>query len=182
MAAGVSIRHWTGAAGSPTKTDVTSATTVAVADNAHYGSGTINPVTIPSAGTNYSFWVPYRLFVDSTPNSSIGTIRFHTDGTNSSPTGVTWKGNTATSYIQPTGTVGTTGIILNTTNYSTLAGATVDIFTWTSGSPKTITGSLSAPSTGDLGDLLVVQMEVASTVVTTGETTGEVATFVWDET
>ena len=182
MAATVTIRHWTGSAGSPTKTDVTSATTMFVTDANHYASGTTNPVPIPASSTNYSYWVPFRLQATTTPSGTINNIKVYTDGSSGYPANVAVKGNTATSYIQPTGTEGTTGDILNTTNYTTLAGVTASIFGWTSGASKSVTGSLSNPSTGDFGDFVVVQMEVPSTVTQSGETAGETLTWVWDET
>lgn len=182
MAATVTIRHWTGASGSPTKTDCTSATTMAVTEDAHYSSGTTNPIPIPSSSTNYSYWLPFRLSADVTPAGTINNIKVYTDGASGFPTNVAVKGETATSYVQPTGTEGTTGDLLNTTNYATLAGATADIFTWTSGSPKSVTGSITNPSTGDFGDFVVIQVEVPSTVATSGETSGETLTWIWDET
>jgi hypothetical protein len=96
---------------------------------------------------------------------------------------VTWKGNTATCYVPATGTIGTTGSQLTTANYGvTLAGAPVDIFTWTAAAPKAVAGSITGPSTGPFGDWWVIQAEVASTTTRTGETTGEVITVIYDET
>jgi hypothetical protein len=182
MAATITVRRWTGTSGSPTKTDVTSGTVVFVTADTQYSAGSAYPIPIPSSSSNYSYWVAFRLSVDVTPTGTVNNIKAYSDGASSLPTGVTLVGNTATSYIQATGTPGTTGLLLNTTNYSTLAGATADVFGWTSGASKSITGTLSNPSTGDFGDFLVLQMAVASTATTTGETTGEVMTWVWDET
>lgn len=179
MAATVTIRRHTGAG--PTKTDITSINTRANAEDAHSTGGTTNPVQIPEAGTNYSYWVAERLSADTTPSGTINNIRWYTDGTNNFGTGVTCKMNTATGYTQASGTPGVTGLLLNTTNYPTLAGATSDAFGFTSGTPKSVTGSISNPSTGDFGDYVVYQNEVGTTAGP-GATTQETFTWRYDET
>jgi hypothetical protein len=181
MAATVDIKRWTGASGSPTKTTITGINTRANAEDAHSTGGTTNPIQIPAAGTNYSFWVASRLSAGTSPSGTINNIKWYTDGSNNFGTGVTCKMNTATGYVQATGTAGTTGDILNTTNYSTLAGATSDCFGFTSGSPKSVTGSISNPSTGDFGDFVVYQIEVG-TSASPGATAQETFTWKYDET
>lgn len=177
----VTIRRWTGSSGSPTKTDITGINTRANAEDAHSTAGTTNPIQKPTAGTNNSFWVATRLSADTTPTGTIDNIRWFSDGSNSLGTGVTCVGNTATTYVQATGTAGTSGDILNTTNYSTLSAAAVDVFTHTSGSPKTVSGSISNPSTGDFGDFFVYQIQVDNTA-SAGATGSETFTFRYDET
>jgi hypothetical protein len=179
MAATVTIRRHTGAG--PTKTDITSINTRANAEDAHTTAGTTNPIQIPAAGTNYSYWVCTRLSVDVTMAGTINNLKWYTDGTISFGTGVTCKMNTATGYVQATGTAGTTGIQLTTGNYATLAGAPTDAFAFTSGSPKSVTGTMSNPSTGDLGDYVVYQVEVGTTAGP-GATPSETFTFKYDET
>lgn len=181
MAATVTIRRWTGASGSPTKTDITGINTRANAEDAHSTAGTSNPIQVPSSGTNYSYWVNTRLSADTSPSGTIDNLRWYTDGANNFGTGVTCKGNTASAYTQATGTAGTSGDILNTTNNSNLAGATSDVFGFTSGSPKTVTGSISNPSTGDFGHFFVYQIEVATTAGP-GATGQETFTWKYDET
>jgi len=179
MAATVTIRRHTGAG--PTKTDITSINTRANAEDAHSTAGTTNPIQVPAAGTNYSYWVVTRLFADVTPAGTINNIKWYTDGGNGFGTGVTAKGETATGYVQATGTPGTTGTQLTTGNYATLAGAPSDIFAFTSGSPKSITGSITNPSTGDFGDYMVYQIEVG-TSAGPGATAQESLTWKFDET
>ena len=183
MAATVVINRWTGSSGGPTKTAIQSANTVANASDAHQStaSGSSNPIRIPSSSTNYSFWVSTRLSASTTPTGTINNIRWYTDGANNLGTGVTCKGNTATAYVQATGTTGTTGNILNTSNHANLAGATADVFGHTSGSPKTVTGSITNPSTGDFGDFFVYQVEVGTTAGA-GTTGSETFTWLYDET
>lgn len=177
MVATVLIRRLTGAG--PTATDITSINTRANAEDAHSTAGTTNPIVVPAAGTNYSFWVVTRLDATVAPATNLTNIKWYTDGSNTFGTGVTCKMNTATGYVQATGTTGTTGDILNTTNYATLAGATSDAFGFTSGSPKSVTGSQA--STGQFGDRVVYQIEVGTTA-NPGPTTQETFTWTYDET
>ena len=179
MAATVTIRRLTGAG--PTSTDITSINTRANAEDAHSTAGTTNPIQIPAAGTNYSFWVVTQLSVDVTPAGTINNIKWYTDGANGFGTGVTCKMNTATGYVQATGTTGTTGDQLTTGAYATLAGAPTDAFAFTSGSPKSVTGTMSNPSTGALGDRVVYQIEVGTTAGP-GATPQETFTWKYDET
>jgi hypothetical protein len=178
MAATVTIRRWTGASGSPTKTNITSGSVrFCTADNIN--PGTSYPIPIPAAGTKYSYWVVTRLSADTTPAAIINNIKWYTDGAGYG-TGVACKVQTATAYTQATGTEGDSGSILNTTNYPTLAGATVDAFTETSASPLAVAGSISNPSTGDFGDFVVLQLEVDSTA-SQGILTAETFSWRYDE-
>jgi hypothetical protein len=184
MPATVLIRRKTGAG--PTSTDITSINTRANAEDAHTTAGVANSIRIPAAGTNYSFWVTTRLDVTVTPAGTIDNLRWFTDGSNNFGTGVTCKGAKASTganagYRQATGTVGTTGDILNGTNHTGLDEATADVFGFTSGSPKSLTGTISNPTTGQFGDHWVYQIEVASTA-SPGATAAETFTWRYDET
>lgn len=178
MAATVIINRLTGAG--PTKTDITSSNTrMSASDDP--APGTANPVPIPGAGTNYSFWVSTRLEATVTPDGTINNIQWYTDGTGSFGTGVTCVGQDATAYDQASGTVGTSGDELTTGNYTTLTGAPVDVFTFDSGSPKSISGSLTNPTTGDFGNLFVYQAAVGTTA-SAGASAQETFTWQYDET
>lgn len=179
MPATVTIRRLTGAG--PTSTDITAINTRANAEDAHSTAGTTNPIQIPAAGTNYSYWVVTQLSADTSPTGTINNIKWYTDGANGLGTGVTCKMNTATGYVQASGTAGTTGIQLTTGNYATLAGAPTDAFAFTSGSPKSVTGSVSNPTTGAFGDRVVYQIEVGTTAAP-GATASETFTWKYDET
>lgn len=180
MAATVLIRRWTGASGGPTKSDITSINTRANAEDAHSTAGTTNSILIPAAGTNYSYWVATRLDVTAITGGTVNNIKWYSDGTNNFGTGVTCVGNTATGYVQASGTAGTTGIALNTTNYATLAGAPANVFGHTAGSPKSVTGSTSAVSDA-FADFFVYQIEVATTAAS-GATPSETFTWQYDDT
>lgn len=181
MAATVQIRRWTGSSGTPTKTDITSANTVANAQDAHEGtaSGSSNPIKIPAAGTNYSFWVATRLFASVAPTGSITNIRWHTDGANNFGTGVGCNVAEATAYTQATGTTGETGNVLNTSNYGASLKATASAFTYDVTTPLSIAGSVSG--TGDFGSFVVYQLTVGTTA-SPGTTAQETFTWLYDET
>lgn len=175
MAATVIINRLTGAG--PTLTAITSTTNrMSTSDVA--APGTSNPIPIPDAGTNYSFWVVTRLQATVAPDNGINNIKWYSDGT-AFGTGLTCNGNSATAYTQATGTVGTSGTLLNTTNYPTVT-APVNVTTFTSGSPKTVTGSLGA-ATGEFGDRFVYQLAVGTTA-TVGTMAARTFTWQFDET
>jgi hypothetical protein len=188
MAATVLVREAHGA--TPTLTDITSVNTRYTTDDVYYASGTVNTVPIPAAGSNYSFWRHHRLDATVTPVTAINNVKWYTDGTNSSPSGVTWLAQTANAgalagYRQAGlvggEIVGTTGAVLNITNHTGLTAAPVDPFTFTSGSPLSLAGSISNPTTGPFADNVVTQMVVASTCTTTGPITAESGFFAFDE-
>lgn len=177
MPATILIRRLTGSG--PTATDITSINTRANAEDAHSTAGTTNPIRVPTSGTNYSYWVVTRLDCTAISGGTVDNLRWHTDGTNNFGTGVTCVGNTATGYTQATGTAGTTGDQLTTSSYTTLTAAPANVFTFTSGSPKTVSGSTS--TTGQFGDRFVYQIEVADTS-SSGATAQETFTWLYDDT
>lgn len=185
MAATVQIARKTGASpGSPT--DITSINTRANAEDTHTTAGTSNPIRVPAAGTNYSYWVTTRLNVTVTPAGTIDNLRWYTDGSNNFGTGVTCKGEGASTgadagYRIATGTPGETGTQLTTGNHTGLDGAPIDVFGHTSGSPKSLTGTISNPTTGQFGDHFVYQIEVG-TSAGAGATSAETWTWRFDET
>jgi hypothetical protein len=182
MAATVTIRRWTGTTGSPTKTDLAGGNTRANSYDTHSTADTTNPVQKPTSGLNYSFAVSTRLSADTTPAGTIDNVRWYADGTNNFGTGISCYGQSATAYKQATGTAGTTGDPLNTSNYTTLTAAPVEVFAnFTSGSPKTLSGSISNPSTGDFADFFVYQIRV-DTNAGPGASAQETFTFRYDET
>ena len=179
MAATVTIRRWTGSSGGPTKTDITSINTRANAEDTHSTAGTTNSILIPSSGSNYSYWVSTRLSVDAISAGTVDNVKWYTDGTNNFGTGVTCIGSTSSAYVQATGTAGTTGIELTTGNHASIAGTPVDVFTLTSGSPQSLTGTTT--STGDLGHLFIYQMVIGTTAAS-GATASETFTWKYDDT
>ena len=176
MTATVLIRRLTGAG--PSATDITSINTRANAADAHSTNDTASPITIPGAGTDYSYWVVTRLDVTVGPSGTINNVKWYTDGANGFGTGVTCKVNTASGYVQATGSAGN-GTQLTTGNYATLAGAPTDAFAYTSGSPLAVTATTT--TTGQFGDRVVYQTEVGTTALP-GATAQETFTWKYDET
>lgn len=177
MAATVIINRLTGSG--PTATDITSINTRANAEDAHSTAGTSNSILVPASGSNYSFWVATRLNVTAITAGTVNNLKWYTDGTNNFGTGVTALVNTATGYVQATGTTGTTGTQLTTGAYATLAGTPVDPFTYNSGSPLSVTGTTS--TTGQFGDYVVYQLVVGTTAAS-GATAQETFTWRYDDT
>lgn len=183
MAATVIINRLTGAG--PTKTAITGIKTRANAHDAHSPTDTSNPIKIPAAGTNYSYWVNTRLEVTVAPDTGINNLAWYTDGANNFGTGTGMNVLTASAYAQATGTPGTTGTELSQANYNTAGGTAnadlTDAFSETSGAPKTVAGSIAA-TTGDLGDIVVYQITVGSTASPGELAVDETITFQFDET
>lgn len=177
MAATVQIVRLTGAG--PTATDITSINTRANAEDAHSTAGTSNSILVPTSGTNYSYWVVTRLNVTAITSGTVDNVKWYTDGSNNFGTGVTCKVNTATGYVQATGTAGTSGAQLTTGAYATLAGAPSDAFSYTSGSPLSVSGTTT--TTGQFGDRVVYQIEVGTTAAS-GATAQETFTWKYDDT
>ena len=192
MAATVQIVRKTGPSGSITVDNITFpavANTRANAEDTHTVAGTSNPIRVPSAGTNYSYWVTTRLRCTVAPSGTIDTIRWYTDGSNGFGTGVTCKGakastGTDSGYRQAVGVPGTSGTQLTIGSpgfHDGLDEAPADVFTFTSASPKSLVGSISGPSTGEFGDHWIYQIEVVSTAGP-GVTPSETFTWRYDET
>lgn len=134
----------------------------------------------PLAGNYYSFWMTVYLNAESSPVTTINNIKIYSDG--SIPwTGVTlYVGDETTStYVQATGTVGQTGNEM-TASHAQISGRT-NMNTYTSGSPKSVSGSISNPNTGRISDYVVFQCEI-STGATPGALSGETLTWRYDET
>ena len=164
----------------PTATDITGINSRANAFDTHTTADTTSPITIPAAGTNYSFWVVTRLDCTVTPATSLSNIKWYTDGVNSFGLGVTCLVNTATGYVQATGSTGT-GIQLTTSNYATLAGTPTNSFAFTLAAPLAVTGSIANPSTGQFGDRVVYQIGIGSNAIPGPTAAQETFTYQYDE-
>lgn len=175
----VQIHRLTGAG--PTGTDITGINTRANAEDAHTTAGTSNPIRKPAAGTNYSYWVSTRLFFDSSGTGTINNIEWYSDGANGMGTGIGVIGNDASAYTQATGTPGETGDELTTVAYPGLSGAPVDVFSFTTGSPKSIPGDVTDPTDEYFANLFVYQVTVDDTA-SAGATNQETFTWRYDST
>jgi len=147
-----------------------------------------NPIPIPTGSPNRSFWKHIFLRCTGGTFTQIDNIKFFTDGTGFG-TGITvYVGNetptknsgSTAGYDIATGTVGTTGNELTTHAIIT---AKTDAFTFTSGSPKTVTISEAGAiinATSETSNYIVVQMDVANTA-SPGDLADETWTFQYDE-
>lgn len=177
MAATVIINRLTGAG--PSYSAITSINTRANAEDAHSTAGTSNSILVPSSGASWSFWVTTQLEVTAITAGTVDNLRWFTDGNNNFGTGITCEGQEATSYVQATGTTGTTGTELTTGSHAGITGAQVNVFTFTTGSPKALTGTTS--SVAKFGSMFVYQIEVATTAGS-GATGTETFTWRYDDT
>lgn len=152
---------------------------------------TLKPIVIPAAGTNYSYAKSSYLHCDTAPSLQINNVQFYTDGSNTLGTGIgvvvgdempTKTNASDAGYIVATGTSGTTGNEI-TTFYTGITGVT-DVFTYTSGSAKTISIGESGSiinAVGETTNYVVFQMTVASTASPISATPNETGTFQYDE-
>jgi len=131
-----------------------------------------NPLVIPTGADIYSYVKQFRFKVTVTPSNTIDNLAFYTDGASGMGTGVDIGVKTLAfaSYIDPTSQMQTQ-----------VAGLT-SAFTYTAGEANDldITGSLTNPSTGFVGDMLVAQMSVTNGA-SQGTTPSETFTFSYDE-
>jgi hypothetical protein len=185
MAATIQIIRKCGASGATT-TDITGINTRANTTDTHSTNDTSYPIKIPTAGSDYSYWVSTRLNCTVSPVGTINNLRWYTDGANGFGTGVTCvvaKASTGANagYRQATGTSGETGIELTQGNHSGLDAAPVDAFGKTVAAPLSLTGTITNPTTGEFGDHVVYQVAVDSTAGT-GATNAETFSWKYDET
>ena len=168
MAATVDIRELNGASETPT-TKTSGTIRFKDADDANVDL--INPIVRPGSGSVFSYEKALRLRIGATgPTGSITNPRAFSDGANGFGTGVTMEAGVAGSYTQPVN--------------SNSSIATVDFFTYTSGSPLAMDSNNPGPYSGtnvDIADYLYLQAEVASTA-SPGLTAAEILSCAYDET
>ena len=159
-----------------------------------YNPGTTNPIVIPTAAFNFSFWKHHTLQFTAT-FTSIDNIRLYSDEA------IAWTWGTGGelrigardagdygcplgSYDQATGTVGTTGADLETdhTYYSGQTNKSDPISDYGSGSPVTI-DSNAYTSVDDRCFYAVLQVKVdtAGNGATPGSQDPETLTWLYDE-
>lgn len=127
-----------------------------------------NPIPIPASGSNFSYEKWLRLSVTQAPDTQIENLQAYSDGANGLGTGVSLHYKTEGTFAQPAQPANSTGFS--------------DFFATSSGSPVDMDATNTGPfaGTGDVGDYLVLLMEVASTA-TQGATPTETVTFSYDE-
>jgi hypothetical protein len=150
---------------------------------------TNNPVPIPSAGTKYSYWKQIYMECTTGPDTQVDNVKFYTDG-GGYGTGITTKVGTETptknsgantGYEVATGTPGDTGDEM-VAAHAGLTGS-ADAFSFTSGSPKTLSISEAGNiinAIGEMTNYLIFQVEVGTTAAP-GDKGNEVMTIMYDE-
>ena len=148
-----------------------------------------NPIPIPSGTAINSFWKSIYLKVTAGTFTQIDNVKFYTDGGGFGTGITTYLGDQLpvknsganTGYVIATGTTGTSGDAMVTSHAG--ISAQTDAFTFTSGSPMTITISEAGGlmnAIGETTNYLVTQMNVASTAGP-GNLADETWTYQYDE-
>ncbi|MCK5644070.1 MAG: hypothetical protein KAJ19_24945 [Gammaproteobacteria bacterium] len=165
MAATIEIRSYHGAT-PDAGTDVAGGTVrFKQADNDTADAS--NPLPVPGAGTNYSYIKQLKFYASVTPDNVINNMKFYTDGANGYGTDIGLLALTNSGYVDPI-------------DLGAAAGGGVDAFSYTSGSPLTVSGTINNPDTGEFGHYVQIQATVGTTA-TQGTKPGEIYTFEWDE-
>lgn len=152
-----------------------------------------NPVPIPGAGNNYSYWCQLYVQMTARPGTEVvNNVKFYTDG-GGFGTGLTlWVGDenpvhnsgATTGYDLATGTVGTSGDRMDSgANKHTDLTARTDAFTFTSASPRSMTigeASSQLDAVNETTNYIVLQLD-AGTTATAGTKSAETLTFRYDE-
>lgn len=176
MAATVATYYYNGAGGSGA-----AATNIRfkLADN--NTQDTNNPCVVPSAGTNRSFWKVIALYCTVAPDTAINNVKLYSDGALPWTGCTVYVGNeTPASYSQATGS-GDSGneMVANYGGGGVITGKT-DLFTYTSASTKSISGSISYV-TGKITNYVVLQLDITSSAGS-GVQPAETLTWQYDET
>lgn len=151
----------------------------------------IDPVPIPVAGTNRSYWKQIYIKCNTAPDTQVDNIKFYTDGAGYG-TGITLNVGdqfpvknslSDAGYEVATGTPGTSGDDV-VTQHAGISSVT-DAFTFTTGgselSGPTISESGSIINAiGETSNYLILQADVITTA-TPGNKADETLTFQYDE-
>jgi len=142
---------------------------------------TNNLCIIPAAGTNRSYWKVIALYAVSPPATAINNVKLYTDGA------LPWTGCTAyvgnetpSTYSQATGGATSGDEIVANYGGGGVITAKTNLFTYTSGSSKSVSGSIGAAS-GKITNYVVLQVDI-STTATEGVKAIETLTWQYDET
>lgn len=194
MVATISVRLDTagtdGTPGTSTDVDALGPPSVRFKTNDNPTIDTVDPVPIPTSGTNYSYVKSLYFYCDVAPDTQIDNFKIYTDG-GGFGTGITIyigdqfptrNSGTTSGYRVATGTPGTTGTEM-TANYASITTKS-DLFSFTSGSPMT------GPTISEAGNIInlagettnyfVMQAAVTNTA-SPGNKADETVVGVYDE-
>jgi len=153
------------------------------ADNATIDSN--NPCIVPAAGTSYSRWKSLYLKCTGAPSVQVDNVKLYTDG-GGFGTGITVK---VGDQFPVHNSGATTGYDVADTDDQAMAGGhtdistSTDVFTYTSGSPLSLTISESGNiinATNETTNYFVLQMETTSSA-SPGDLANETFTLQYDE-
>lgn len=164
MAATVHIVSYHGAAGATTA-NVESTTIRFRTDDTDTVDGTA-PITVPGSGNAYSWIKHLALSAATAPANLLGNVKFYSDGANGMGSGTDIQVKDTATYLNPI------------TNAATPLTGTTSAFTYTSGSPLSVTGSTSG--TGKFTDYVQMQFSIG-TGTPQGNCPAETMTFSYDE-
>jgi hypothetical protein len=163
--------------------------------------GTSNPIPIPAADFNFSFWMSLFLTITAMNDATLlNNHKFYSDGTigwTLGTGGALRVGNKTTgdnglpgaSYDQATGTVGTTGDDMDdvtdghayyktgTSNFA----AAASVAGYTSGSPLTVDSADHTGAEAFKGVVLQAKVDTAANGSVRGAQVAETLTFTYDE-
>ena len=135
----------------------------------------------PGAGTYYTYWKSIYLNCLTSPPTAINNVQIYSTGS-IAWTGVSlWTGEetpAVASYVQATGTEGKTGLEMVASHPGITVRKAITLYT--SGSPKSVTGSISNPDTGAISNLVILQMHI-ETDVESGSSGAATLTWRYDE-
>jgi len=143
-----------------------------------------DPDIIPSAGISFSRWKQIFLIATTAPDTQVNNVKIYTDGVGFG-TGITVQVGDETPTHNSGATTGYDPADTNDdplVNHVDITGVT-DFFTFTSGSPKTVTISEAGAiinAIGETTDYLITQMEIINTA-SPGDLADETFTWEWDE-
>ena len=179
MAASVATYFYYGAGATPPNSVVVTNLRFKLADDNNQDAN--NPCVKPVAGTNYSFWKHIALYCIVAPDTAINNVKLYADGSLAWAGCVMYVGDQTLLFNQydqgETGGADTGAEMV--ANHTNIASKT-DLFTYDSGSPKDITGSI-AYTTGRITNLVVLQVDIG-TSAGAGQMPQETLTWRYDET
>ena len=128
---------------------------------------TNNRLTIPGAGTDYSYTKQLRLYVSVAPDVDVSNAQAYSDGSNGFGTGIGVQYDTHTAFQTQTD-----ADISGTDLFTKTSGGAIDMDQYNDTEGKA--------DTGYFGDILRLQMTVASTA-SAGSLSAETLTMSYDE-
>jgi len=198
MAANVVVQEMNGAGPSYTTRGTAAGSTARYCTDDNAAPGLNNPIPIPDAGFNYSYWKSHTLEVSGTAFTQVSNVQWYSEGT---PTwtfgtggevrvGIRDAGDNGCpngSYDQASGTVGASGTPLEQgdghTYYLGQGTPSADIGDYPTGSKLLVDSGSYTPNGTSYPNHVVTQVKVdtAGNGAQQGEQADITLTFQWDE-